>query len=76
MATKRVAKTSQKKRGAPKRADAKTGLIELRVPQDLLDEIDAIRERLTEERHGEHVTRSEVVRLLLREALAKRRAGG
>ena len=58
-----------KKTADPKRVT----LIEIRVPPDLMEQIDAEAARLTAERHGEPVTRSEVVRLLIREAFALRK---
>lgn len=64
---------TRKSAAKAKRGSAKTGFIELRVAPDLLEQIDAEAERLKIQRHGEPVTRSEVVRLLLREAFAMRK---
>jgi hypothetical protein len=66
-------KRTAPKKSAAKKANVKTGFIELRVAADLLEQIDAEAERLKIQRHGEPVTRSEVVRLLLREAFAMRK---
>jgi hypothetical protein len=45
-------------------------LIQVRVPADLLEAIDAEAERLSKAREGEPVSRSEAVRILVRRGLA------
>jgi len=57
-----MAKTS------PKRARGNAA-IQVRTPPDLTAAIDAEAERLSKERAGEPVSRSEVVRIILRRAL-------
>lgn len=69
MSDKRAKKTAKK---APKAV--KSALIMVRVAEDLLQQIDGEIVHLTAERNGEPLNRSEAVRLLLREALARRQA--
>lgn len=48
--------------------------ITLRLPADLEAEIDRVREQLARQHEGLSVTRSDAVRVLLREALHRRAA--
>jgi len=64
------------KKTAPRKPEPKPSteegrtLIQVRVPADLLEAIDAEAERLSKAREGEAVSRSEAVRILVRRGLA------
>jgi len=49
--------------------------IQVRLPDDILIKIDRVAQEMTEHRGGEPVNRSEVVRVLLRRALAAENSG-
>jgi hypothetical protein len=67
-------KTGTKKPAAKAEPDDGRTLIQVRVPAEMLAAIDAEAERLSkEEREGESVSRSEVVRILVRRGLAASR---
>ena len=63
-------KAASKKVGTKADADEGRTLIQVRVPADLLEAIDAEAERLSKAREGEPVSRSEAVRILVRRGLA------
>lgn len=64
------------KKAAPRKPEPKSStdeartLIQVRVPADLLEAIDAEAKRLSMAREGEPVSRSEAVRILVRRGLA------
>jgi metal-responsive CopG/Arc/MetJ family transcriptional regulator len=64
------------KKAVPKRLEPKPNadegrtLIQVRVPAELLEAIDAEAARLSKAREGEPVSRSEAVRILVRRGLA------
>jgi metal-responsive CopG/Arc/MetJ family transcriptional regulator len=64
------------KKAVPRKPEPKSSteegrtLIQVRVPADLLEAIDAESERLSKAREGEPVSRSEAVRILVRRGLA------
>jgi len=65
-----MAKKAATKKPEPKvNADDARTLIQVRVPADLLEAIDAEAERLSKAREGEPVSRSEAVRILVRRGL-------
>jgi len=66
-----MAKKAAPRKPEPKpNADEGRTLIQVRVPADLLEAIDAEAERLSKAREGEPVSRSEAVRILVRRGLA------
>lgn len=60
--------------GRPKKPDGAVPTTSLRIPPDLLAEVDAERERIEAERPGMTVTRADAIRVLLVEALTARKA--
>lgn len=60
--------------GRPKKAEGVVPTTSLRIPLELLAEVDAERDRIEAERPGMTVTRADAIRVLLVEALAARKA--
>lgn len=65
-----VKKAATKKPEPKPNSEEGRTLIQVRVPADLLEAIDAEADRLSKAREGEPVSRSEAVRILVRRGLS------